>query len=111
MKTCPRCGYAPSGKVRSDPQNKYYWGCVVETISNEIGYTRTEVHEMLKYKFLTSMEVIKNKRTGISYLIPKEKSTTCLDTKEFEKFLTETREWASMVLNIFIPEPNEQTYA
>jgi hypothetical protein len=107
VKTCTRCGYSPSEKQRSNPQNRYYWGCVVQVISDELGYTRTEVHEMLKQKFLTSMECIKNKRTGISYLIPKEKSTTSLDTKSWEEFMSQVREWASMALNIYIPEPNE----
>ena len=108
MKPCSQCGYIPSGKGRSNPQNRYYWGVVVSLISDSIGYTRDEVHEMLKHKFLTSMESIKNTRTGISYLIPKEKSTTQLDTKEWEQFMSEIREWSSMALNIFIPEPNEE---
>src|SRR5665213_2364304 len=102
MSVCKRCGYTPSGKGRSNPQNKYYWGVVVQILSDEIGYTKSEIHEMLKYKFLTSMESIKNTRTGISYLIPKEKSTTQLDTKEFEEFMTQVREFASMALNIYI---------
>lgn len=108
MKSCPRCGYAPSGKSRSNPQNRYYWGCVIQTLSDELGYTKDEVHAMLKHKFLTSMDSIKNERTGISYLIPKEKSTTVLDTKEWEEFMSQVREFASMALNIYIQEPNEQ---
>lgn len=107
MKTCPRCGYKPSGNLRSDPQNKYYWGCVVQILSDELGYTLDEIHEMLKRKFLKVIFTVKNKRTGDIEFIENTKSTSSLDTKEWEEFMTKVREWSSINLDIFIPEPNE----
>lgn len=105
MIKCPRCGYTPSGKNRSNPQNKYYWGCVVQILSDELGYTKNEIHDLIKFRFLSSPESIKG-RTGIVQLI-KTRSTQELDTKEFEQLMSEVREWASIELGIYISEPNE----
>lgn len=104
---CKRCGYSPSGKNRSNPQNKYYWGCVVQILSDELGYTPNEIHEIIKYKFLTSKLPIETKKTRVNVGILK--STTDLDTKEFEELMSKVRQWASIELGIYITEPNEIT--
>ena len=36
---------------RTDRQNKYYWAKVIATLSTEFGYTRAEVHDLLKKMF------------------------------------------------------------
>lgn len=105
MKCCPRCGYSPSGKNRSNPQNKYYWGCVVQTLSDELGYTKDEIHEIIKHRFLTQIDVIKG-RIGVVH-VSHSKSTTNLDTKEWEELMSQIRVWASQTLGILILEPNE----
>ncbi len=35
------------------------------------------------------------------------RSTTELDTKSFEEYMTQVREWASIEISCWIPEPNE----
>ena len=102
---CPRCGYSPSGKNRSNPQNKYYWGVIVQTLSDELGYTRNEIHDLIKYRFLSTPDIVKG-RTG-QVMLQRTKSTTELDTKSFESLMSEIREWASIELGIYLPEPNE----
>jgi len=84
-------------KKRTNKENQYYWGCVVEILSEELGYTPEEMNEVLKQKFL---------------VIHKEPFDTCgslkkLTTVLFEKKMTEIREWASIDMSIFIPLPNE----
>ena len=37
-------------KSRSPQQNNYYW-MIVKEVSNEIGYTHLELHEIIKVKF------------------------------------------------------------
>lgn len=106
LKKCPRCGYSPSGKGRSNPQNKYYWGCVVDILSNETGYTKTEIHDIIKYKFLSETHIYKSQKSQVEE-IRITKSTTALDTKEFEELMSDIRVWASTRLGIFIPQPNE----
>ena len=92
---------------RSVNQNAYYWSTVIGTIAKELGYHDNEVesiHHELREKFLSSWIVC---RLGKKKLRKKlVKSTTDLDTLQFEEFMSAVRSWASAELNIFIPEPN-----
>lgn len=106
MAKCSRCGYNPSGKCRSNPQNKYYWGCVVHTLSEDTGYTHDEIHEIIKHKFLTERRIC-NGKNGKAEYVAISKSTTSLNTKEFEELMSQIRIWASASLGIPILEPNE----
>ena len=54
---CERCGYSPSGKQRSNQQSRYYWGIVVQILSEHTGFTKDEVHELLKRKFLKDIRM------------------------------------------------------
>ena len=82
---------------RSTLQNNYYWGVVVELLSNELSYDQDEMHEILKYKFLQSNAM------GMPYI----KSTTRLSTGEFEEYLSKIKRWAAEFLNIVVPDPIE----
>lgn len=89
-------------KKRSTGQNEYYWGLVLKMISEEIGMDTEEVHEAMKWMFL---------RKKGSY-IPTVKSTQELTTVEFEEYLSQIRQWASLPvedegLGLYIPLPNE----
>lgn len=98
-------------KYRSNPQNRFYHGCVVPCIkyameSKGFFINNTEqVHELLKYKFLKG-EML-NVSTG--ELIETIGSTTRLSTIDFEDYLTKIRKWASEYLDCIVPMPNEQT--
>ena len=73
---------------RSNPQNKYYWGCVVTILAEHFGYTNEEMHEALKWEFL-------RKKNDTSPKAPfTVRSTTDLSTKEFEEHLENIRRWA-----------------
>lgn len=80
---------------RSNLQNNYYWGVVLDILSRETGYEISEMHEILKYKFLK----VKGKMEYV-------KSTTKLSTSEFEEYLEKIKRWASIDLNVYIPDPN-----
>ena len=103
MPLCPRCRFEWKSTLRSNPQNRYYWGVVVDILSNELGYTPEETHEILRQMFLTNRVMVKD----AFFNIPK--STTILTTVEMENYLTKIREWASISCGISIPEPNEVT--
>ena len=107
MNKCPKCGYTPSHKERSNPQNRYYWGIVVESLSDHTGYDREEVHEIIKRKFLTEHRIIRGKK-GEVIQVEVSNKTSNLDTKQFEDLMSRIRIWASRELSVFIPEPNEQ---
>lgn len=85
---------------RSNNQNAYYFGVVVDILANEFGYRPEEFHEILKSMFLKVKVVVKGKEIEIT------KSTALLDTVEFENYLESIRIWASGE-GIVIPLPNE----
>jgi len=87
-------------KKRSNNQNDYYWGVVVDILGNELGYTPDEMNEAIKMKFL----LIEGE------VLDTMKSTKDLNTVEFEDLMERIRIWASKDLNIYIPNPNEADY-
>jgi hypothetical protein len=101
------CNISKIGKKRSVHQNSYYWSLVIPIICDalnnagfsvkfgklEMEFTDESVHELLcKGYFLKKY---------------KKKSTTELTTIEFEDLMRDIRNWASVQLELCIPEPNE----
>lgn len=84
-------------KGRSNPQNSYMWAVVYGMISEEIGYTPEEVHDLMRMEHLTDK----------SSKYPRMRSTTELSTVEMEEYLTKCRNWASAEIGLYIPLPNE----
>jgi hypothetical protein len=93
---------------RSLNQNAYYWGVVVKMISDELGYTPEEVHEVLKEKFnpkdLALMaydnQTIEQVRIGVS--------TANLGKLDFCAYIERIQRWASEFLHLNIPDPNQE---
>lgn len=98
-------------KTRSNPQNRYYWGCVIPIIQNGLfeahgqAYSDDETHEFLKANFNANSTV--NEKNGEVYTLPQ--STARLTTTEYEEYLERVREFAREYLGCEIPLPNEQT--
>lgn len=91
-------------KVRSNAENRYYHGVVLELLSEYTGYTADEMHDILKAMFLSEKQRLKwDKRKKIQI----QKSTSTLTTVQFEKFLEDVRRWAASELGCYIPNPNE----
>ena len=87
--------------TRSNQQNKYYWSGVVSILSTELGYSKDEIHDLLKYKFLKRTVIIGDSEETIM------KSTTELTKSEFMDFIADIQLWAAE-LNINIPDPGTQ---
>ena len=105
---CPYCNKEFLDKrafPRSNPENRYYWGVIVSILSDELGYSTWEMHEILKAKFLRHIAFVKTK-DGVEE-VEISGSTAHLSTSEFEKYLENIRIWASSDLEISIPLPNE----
>lgn len=96
-------------KMRSQPENRYYFGVVVvifqKAIRSEWGeiWSKEQVHDLLKSRFLFTEKV--NEQTGEIVQLPK--STTECSTDEFEDFLFKCRQFAREWFNTEIPLPNE----
>lgn len=88
---------------RTNQQNKYIWGVIVEILFNEVGQwsTKDECYDFLKYQFNSQLVVI----GGKEYLIGKSIAET--DTAKCAEICQKIREWALIELQIRIPEPNE----
>ena len=92
-------------KNRSMMQNNYYWKCIVQTLSEELGYYPNEMHDILKVKFASEWQSIEvnNNKVGLQVI----NSTATMDTKEFEIYAEQIRIWALSELNIRLMLPNE----
>ena len=77
---------------RSIDYNAYYWGCIIEYISDETGNDPLVVHDILAQRFLRLTD-------------KKRLSTSSLNNRQFKIYTTQCRNWALEQLNIFIPLP------
>lgn len=88
---------------RSDQQNKYYWGVIIEILSQHLGYMPEELHETLKHKFLSE-------KAEDAHGLIRVKSTAKLETDEFIQYTNQIVMWAARDLNVFIPDPGSVVF-
>jgi len=98
-------------KKRSNLQNAYLWGVAIPLIQeamNSFGndFTKETVHEFLKKEF-NSKEVEVND----GYYINVPDSTTNMSTTDFMDYIIKIQKFATEVLGIYIPDPNQQLTA
>ena len=86
-------------KNRTDAQNRYWWGVVIDILSQHTGYEPEEMHDAIKIKFMPVEKV------GLIA----GKSTTHLTTIEFVDLIERVQRWAAQYLQCYIPDPNEET--
>lgn len=96
-------------RQRSDRQNRYYWGVVVEMVWQmflEYGndMTKEEVHDFLKGPEVGALFTEVMDPRGEIHRVPL--STTKLTTVSWEDYMTKCRAWAAR-MGLQIPEPNE----
>jgi hypothetical protein len=90
-------GHKTKATVRSDQQNRYYWGVVVDLLAVHTGYTPDEMHEALKLKFLIIH------RPGLPDTV---KSTAKLTISEFMEYIDSIQKWAARDMGCVIPDPD-----
>lgn len=93
---------------RSNPQNNYYHGVIVETIRHrliELGnrITHEELHEEIKRKFLP--EPLADEHGTV--IFERGGSTADLNKSEFSDFIERIREWSSINLGLDIPDADK----
>ena len=92
MPKCPRCHFQWVSTERSNPQLRYYFGVVLDMISDHLGYELLEVHELMITQFLKPLG---------------KHSTIGLTTGEMVNHTYTVKRWASMELGLVIPDPPE----
>lgn len=91
--------------TRSDQQNRWYWGVIVESISEHTGYTPDEVHEFLKAKFIPKRLAMADGNGEIKDELVIGGTTTRFNKLEFGEYCESIRQWAATELDINIPDP------
>lgn len=94
-------------KKGSNRQNSYYWGVIIKILTEELGYEKNEMHDILKsmmgYK---GYKEVVNKQSGEVTTIEYLRGYSSYTTQEREDYHSQIRRWASD-LGYNIPEPNE----
>lgn len=82
---------------RTTPQNKYYFGVVVQTIAFEWGWRKQELHDALRAEFLVEDGDKPVKRI---------RSTTELSIEEFSEYIEQIKQMAAES-GIYVPDSDE----
>jgi hypothetical protein len=93
--------------TRSLNQNAWYWGVIVEAISDYTGFTPDEVHEFLKAKFIPKRLAIADGNGEVVDEYVLGGSTRKMNTLQFGEFCETVRRWAAETLAIDIPDPGD----
>lgn len=88
--------------VRSIQQNRLWW-LYMDILHKELGYSKEEMHELCKFRFLKREKVIESTGEVMEYL----ESTTRLSRTQFAETIENLVQWAAE-MNIILPLPNEQ---
>lgn len=94
---------------RSDRQNRYYWPCFVQPFAawmrqqgNDV--TDEQAHDILKHRFLRVTIAHDAGEFGVHEYT---RSTTELDTGEFNEYLDRCAAWLAEFCGIVVPSPDE----
>lgn len=88
---------------RSNEQNKYY-RILLWKLSNHTGYSDNEMHEIIKWLFLSEkirLKWDKRKKVNIPW------STKTLKTNEFNELMSKIRHWGAQEFWLYLPKPGE----
>lgn len=93
--------------TRSLEQNAYYWGVVVQLLSEHTGYTPDEIHELLKAKFIPKRLAVCDGNGVIQDEIVLGGTTRSMNKLEFGEYVEAIREWSAESLDVVIPDPDQ----
>ena len=92
--------------ARSDQQNRWYWGVIVDLLSEHTGFTPDEMHEVLKAKFMPKRLAVTDGNGEIKGEFVIGGTTTKLDKVAFGEYCEAIRTWAAEELGVVIPDPD-----
>ena len=82
------CNVQEKELIRSNSQNSLYWDYITE-FGKYLGYTKDEMHDLLRFKYLSNTIIIGDET------LPILKSTKKLKVKEFTTYFASIERWAS----------------
>lgn len=92
--------------TRSPQANRFYWGVVIEALSQHTGYTPEEMHDLCKAQFLPKKLAVCDGNGEVVGEYVLGGSTRQLKTNEFYEYVERVRQWAAE-LDCYIPDPSE----
>lgn len=98
-------------KTRSNQQNRYWHGVVIKMLQDgfeDLGHKldHDEVHDFVKHKFCRTELV--NEETG--EILETVKGTSKMTTTEMMDLIDTIQQWATIYMNINIPDPDPNYY-
>jgi len=93
--------------TRSIQQNRWYWGVIVQLLSDHTGHTPDEIHDLLKAKFIPKRLAVQDGNGEVVDEYVLGGSTRKMSTAEFGEYCEAIRAWAFEKLDVQIPGPNE----
>lgn len=99
-------------KSRSNNQNAYYWGVVINLVQQGLvdatGELRStnDIHYNILLPMFAPINDIVNKDTG--EVINERITSSAMTTTQFMEYIISIQQWAAEFLNINIPDPNQE---
>lgn len=99
--------------IRTLRANNYYWGVIVEVLSEHTGYTPDEIHDYCKRHFLPrehardDLVIINTNGEQVETFCQGALTTTRLNKVDFYEFCERIRVWAEQDVLLLIPTPQE----
>ena len=93
--------------TRSPQSNRYYWGAVIEAISQHTGYHPDETHDLMKMLHLPKSLAICDGNGEVKGEYVMGGSTRSLNTAEFSAYISRVKQWAAETLDVYIPDAGE----
>ena len=104
--------FAKLSKKRTNPQNNYYWGCILPLVQNGLLEQTGEfldmkaIHYDILLKLFAPNKEIANKNTG--EVINMQITSSGMTTTQFCQYIKDIQKWGAEFLYINIPDPNDE---
>jgi len=101
-----------SRKKRSNQQNAYYWGVMLQIVQKGLydatGEARdlNSIHYQILLPLFAPQREIVNKESG--EVINEKMTSSEMTTTDFMEYIKEVQKWSAEFLNVDIPDPNEE---
>lgn len=95
-------------ETRSQQQNRYYHGVVVELLADYWGLDHDDAHELIKLHCNPKIITVLNKESGELQEETIGASTAKLSKENWSKFIERCQRWAAEEFNVVIPDPNQE---
>jgi len=95
---------------RSNPQNRYYWGVILDIILTEVlkqgnEMSKEQLHEECLKMFAPKKEI--HNKEGEVLIIPMRSKE--MNKSQFSDYSFDVCKWGAEFWGVYIPEPGEQT--